>query len=223
MEEDKILLIEKVLLSTERNRAKHLKHYEGFYSAESIDKLFADSTYISKHSQLTLDDGTNPHGTTQSDVGLSNVDNTSDADKPISTLTQTALDSKLDNTTTTITATQAAEITANTDKVSFPIIPFTTIVDLNDVSGVVDIDWSLGVKFKMNVIGNTTLTFSNYAAYEEVKAQRLEITFDDTYTVTFPTGVEASEIDPSLDTDKTNYPSFIYLGNTLFQASNYVR
>jgi len=46
------------------------------------------------HSDLNLDDGTNPHGTTQSDVSLGNVDNTSDLAKPISTLTQTALDGK---------------------------------------------------------------------------------------------------------------------------------
>jgi len=49
------------------------------------------------HSGLTLDDGTNPHGTTSSDVGLGNVDNTSDLDKPISTLQQDALDLKYDN------------------------------------------------------------------------------------------------------------------------------
>lgn len=38
----------------------------------------------------------NPHGVTKSDVGLGNVDNTSDANKPISTLTQTALNGKSD-------------------------------------------------------------------------------------------------------------------------------
>jgi len=42
---------------------------------------------LDKHSQLDLDDGTNPHGTTKLDVGLGNVDNTSDADKPISSAT----------------------------------------------------------------------------------------------------------------------------------------
>lgn len=36
-------------------------------------------------------------GLTKSDVGLSNVDNVSDADKPVSTATQTALDAKLDD------------------------------------------------------------------------------------------------------------------------------
>lgn len=57
-------------------------------------------TVLTNHSELTLDDGTNPHGTTKSDVGLSNVDNTSDIDKPISNATQTALDSKLNKDTT---------------------------------------------------------------------------------------------------------------------------
>jgi hypothetical protein len=42
------------------------------------------------HSGLTLDDGTNPHDTTKSDVGLSSVDNTADADKPVSTAQATA-------------------------------------------------------------------------------------------------------------------------------------
>ena len=36
----------------------------------------------------------NPHGVTKAQVGLGNVDNTSDADKPISTATQSALDLK---------------------------------------------------------------------------------------------------------------------------------
>lgn len=36
----------------------------------------------------------NPHGTSKADVGLGNVDNTSDANKPVSTAQQTALDGK---------------------------------------------------------------------------------------------------------------------------------
>jgi len=51
-------------------------------------------TSITNHSGLTLDDGTNPHGVTKADVGLSNVDNTSDLNKPVSTATQNALDTK---------------------------------------------------------------------------------------------------------------------------------
>ena len=52
------------------------------------------------HSQTTG----NPHGTTKNDIGLGNVDNTSDLDKPISTATQQALNNKLDKGTYTGTA-----------------------------------------------------------------------------------------------------------------------
>ena len=45
------------------------------------------------HSQITTG---NPHSVTQGEVGLGNVNNTSDANKPISTATQTALDDKAD-------------------------------------------------------------------------------------------------------------------------------
>jgi hypothetical protein len=51
---------------------------------------------VTLHNQLTLNDGTNPHGTTKSDVGLSNADNTSDLNKPVSNATQTALNTKQD-------------------------------------------------------------------------------------------------------------------------------
>ncbi len=42
----------------------------------------------------------NPHAVTKAQVGLGNVDNTADADKPISTATQTALNGKLASTFT---------------------------------------------------------------------------------------------------------------------------
>ena len=48
--------------------------------------------------------GTNPHGTTKADVDLGNVNNTSDANKPISTATQTALNLKFDKTGGRLTA-----------------------------------------------------------------------------------------------------------------------
>lgn len=57
------------------------------------------SGVVTNHSQLVLNDGTNPHGTTKSDVGLGNVDNTSDINKPISNATLTALNNKVDKIT----------------------------------------------------------------------------------------------------------------------------
>lgn len=56
-------------------------------------------------------DTANPHSVTKSQVGLGNVDNTSDLNKPISTATQTALDAKLNLSGGTITGT----LTVNDD------------------------------------------------------------------------------------------------------------
>ena len=58
--------------------------------------LTALGTEIQNHEN----DKENPHEVTKDQVGLGNVDNTSDVDKPISTATQEALDTKVDKTTT---------------------------------------------------------------------------------------------------------------------------
>ncbi len=55
-------------------------------------------------------------GLTKNDVGLANVDNTSDASKPVSTATQTALDAKADETITVsggTSLTGGGDLTAN--------------------------------------------------------------------------------------------------------------
>jgi hypothetical protein len=52
--------------------------------------------------------GTNPHGTTKADLGLENVDNTSDFNKPISTATQTALNLKAPLASPSLTGTPTA-------------------------------------------------------------------------------------------------------------------
>jgi hypothetical protein len=59
-----------------------------------LDNLPTIPTPLVNHSELNLDDGSNPHGTTKTDVGLGNVDNTSDLNKPVSNATQTALNGK---------------------------------------------------------------------------------------------------------------------------------
>ena len=59
-----------------------------------LDKIVA--LFPSKTSELTNDSGFLT-SVSKADVGLGNVDNTSDLNKPISTATQTALDSKVDD------------------------------------------------------------------------------------------------------------------------------
>jgi hypothetical protein len=58
----------------------------------AVTEIEADMTTIESH----LNDTTNPHEVDATDVSLGNCDNTSDADKPISDLTQSALDLKQD-------------------------------------------------------------------------------------------------------------------------------
>ena len=56
------------------------------------DQLDSNNDAITLH----VNNSSNPHAVTKSQVGLGNVDNTSDANKPISTATQTALNLKYD-------------------------------------------------------------------------------------------------------------------------------
>jgi hypothetical protein len=59
----------------------------GFLQKQVSDNL----TTLTTHTDNT----SNPHSVTKTQVGLGNVDNTSDANKPVSTATQTALDAKV--------------------------------------------------------------------------------------------------------------------------------
>ena len=57
------------------------------------DSIYATVSALNAH----ISNKSNPHGVTKAQVGLGNVDNTSDANKPISTAVQKALDGKANN------------------------------------------------------------------------------------------------------------------------------
>lgn len=57
----------------------------------------SDAADVASDLTTHMADIANPHSVTKSQVGLANVDNTSDINKPISTATQAALDTKLTN------------------------------------------------------------------------------------------------------------------------------
>lgn len=65
----------------------------------AITELDGQDTTIAGNLSTHISDVANPHAVTQTQVGLANVDDTSDADKPVSTATQTALDGKEDSFT----------------------------------------------------------------------------------------------------------------------------
>lgn len=71
-----------------------------------LSKTDAASTYATAANLTAHTSNTeNPHGVTAAQVGLGNVDNTSDEDKPISTATQAALDLKQNITDNTLETT----------------------------------------------------------------------------------------------------------------------
>ena len=77
----------------------------------------------------------NPHGTTKNDIGLGNVDNTSDLNKPISTATQTALNNKLDKGTYTGTASDLLlndQNLENSKQKKVTVIPITGNTTLSE-------------------------------------------------------------------------------------------
>jgi len=75
-----------------------------------LTEIEADMTTIESH----IDDTSNPHGVTRAQVGLSNVDNTSDVNKPISTATQTALNAKVSADSPTLITPVLGDATATT-------------------------------------------------------------------------------------------------------------
>jgi len=86
---------------------------------QNTDTVLAQGTaneVTAADARAHIDATDNPHSVTATQVGLGNVDNTADLDKPISTDTQTALDAKADNTIE-ITGTDGIEgggdLTAN--------------------------------------------------------------------------------------------------------------
>lgn len=69
-------------------------------SSDLVDDSSATNKFVTESDISSwnghIGDTNNPHGVTKSQVGLGNVDNTSDVSKPISSATQTALDNKVD-------------------------------------------------------------------------------------------------------------------------------
>jgi len=76
----------------------HIADATKHFTESSIDHTNITNIGTNTHAQIDshISNTSNPHSVDKTDVGLANVDNTSDLDKPISTATQTALDSKLD-------------------------------------------------------------------------------------------------------------------------------
>jgi hypothetical protein len=97
-----------------------------YASQELQDKIQENTTEITVvETDLNnhIADNSNPHLVTKAQVGLGNVDNTSDLDKPISNDTQTALDTKLESVT--------GDGVDNTDPIN-PVLSFPNADEVDD-------------------------------------------------------------------------------------------
>lgn len=116
-----------LVLSTEITKLAQLPNKTDLDNSIAVAKTSGDNAQnsIDTHKK----DTDNPHSVTKSQVGLGNVDNTSDKNKPISTATQAALNNKVDkedgkklstNDYTTAEKTKLAGIAENANNYSLP-------------------------------------------------------------------------------------------------------
>lgn len=83
---------EKIAVETERAKTEEEKLSESINN--EVDRATNAENTLTVNLSSHTSDKSNPHEVTKAQVGLGDVDNTSDANKPISTATQTALDTK---------------------------------------------------------------------------------------------------------------------------------
>lgn len=104
--------------------------------------------------------GTNPHGTTKADIGLGNVNNTSDLNKPISTATQTALNGKA-NSSHTHTIDNITDIAVGTCSTSATTVAKTvTVTNFTLRTGAIAL-----IKFTYaNTVANPTMNINSTGA-----------------------------------------------------------
>lgn len=106
-----------VFTTEEKTKLASLINYDDTEVKEDISGI---ETSLNSHKS----DKSNPHEVTKAQVGLGNVDNTSDANKPISTATQVALDNKVDKidgkglSTNDFTNEDKAQISANSASIA---------------------------------------------------------------------------------------------------------
>ena len=94
---------------------------------EAETELDAAASHISNTS--------NPHSVTKTQLGLSNVDNTSDANKPVSTAQQTAIDAKVTNAITNGVTTIAPAQDAVFDALALKQDALVSATNIKTVNG----------------------------------------------------------------------------------------
>jgi len=145
-----------------------------------------------------------PTGITKSDVGLANVDNTSDANKPVSTATQTALDLKAPLASPDLTGTPTAPTaTAGTNTTQIATTAFVGTAVANLVGTAAEALNTLGEL--SDALADDPNFATTIATSIGTKAPIASPTF--TGTVTIPAGASISGFAPLASPDLTGVPT----------------
>lgn len=202
--------------------------------------ITSDINAVQTNLETHINNKSNPHEVTKDQVGLGNVDNTSDANKPISNATQTALNGKFSATdgnalkqrVDNIPELVATDITVDSDNDSVNIsLDKTSIVD-GTLSGTT-INISSATASKAGILvptdkskidkiitnGNGTKYLSDNGTYKEVQGGNVDIEslkkyVDDSISSARSIGymMQLTEIDASGLDENTWYPVTIAAG-----------
>lgn len=220
-----------LMSSSDKTKLDGLKDQAGITS--DIDAV---QTNLETH----INNKSNPHEVTKDQVGLGNVDNTSDANKPISNATQTALNGKFSATdgnalkqrVDNIPELVATDITVDSDNDSVNIsLDKTSIVDGTLSGTTININSATASKAgilvptdkskidKIITNGNGTKYLSDNGTYKEVQGGNVDIEslkkyVDDSISSARSIGymMQLTEIDASGLDENTWYPVTIAAG-----------
>lgn len=220
-----------LMSSSDKTKLDGLKDQAGITS--DIDAV---QTNLETH----INNKSNPHEVTKDQVGLGNVDNTSDANKPISNATQTALNGKFSATdgnalkqrVDNIPESVATDITVDSDNDSVNIsLDKTSIVDGTLSGTTININSATASKAgilvptdkskidKIITNGNGTKYLSDNGTYKEVQGGNVDIEslkkyVDDSISSARSIGymMQLTEIDASGLDENTWYPVTIAAG-----------
>ena len=159
--------------------------------AEKLDIDTASSTYATIDSlEAHTSDTSNPHSVTKVQVGLGNVDNTSDLAKPISNATQAALDLKAN----------ISDVEADLDTKQDTLVSGTNIKTINNNT----ILGSGNIQLQTELSG----TEGNVVIYTATTGQLNELGFDETPTLDSNSLLTSSVVYNAL-LDKINYTDIV--------------